>query len=95
MTTTEQATAGARRLARSAAIANAGVLACPYPATATGTRSAARRAWLTEYLRLRPPAPDAVDYGDAVTALAHGPDDAGDAGATSARPGPDLFGEPA
>jgi hypothetical protein len=95
MTTTQQATAGALRLARSAAIADAGVLACPYPADATGPRSAARRVWLGEYLRLRPPALDAVDYGDAVTALAHGLDTAGDGGPASDRPELNLFGTPA
>lgn len=74
MTTTEQALAGARRGARTAAARNVGVTACPYPADGTPTQRAARRAWLRMYLHLRPPAPGAVDYLDDVDGLAAGPD---------------------
>lgn len=86
MTTTQQATGAARKLARLAAVKGSGVQTCPYPPDSTGTRSAARRAWLTEYNRLRPAA---VDYGDKVTALADGPDTR-DTGAPAV-PQPDLF----
>ena len=92
MTSTDEAIAAARRLAQSAAIADTGVVSCPYPADSTGVQQAARRAWLREYLHRRPPAPGTVSYTDAVTALAHGPDepDPGDDPPTSA---PHLFGE--
>lgn len=90
MTSLDQATRAARALARLAAIRRAGPLSCPYPAGSTGIRSAARRVWLAEYLRLRPPAPGVVDFGDLITDLAN----AGaqlDPGAMPARPEPDLF----
>jgi len=78
MTTTEQALAGARRVARRAAQRDAGLAANPYPPDGTPTQRAARRAWLRTYLHWRPAAAadlaDAVDYGDDLTALAHGPD---------------------
>lgn len=88
MTTTEQATGAAIRLARYAAVREAGILSCPYPPGSTGPRSAARRAWIAEYRRLRP-AP--VDFGDRVTALADGPDTTGDGGPVTVQP--DLFAE--
>lgn len=86
MTTTAQATGAARRLARLAAVKNAGVASCPYPADATGLALAGRLAWVTEYNRLRPVA---VDYGDKVTAIADGPDSK-DTGAPAVVQ-PDLF----
>jgi hypothetical protein len=91
MTTTAQATSAARRLARLAAVRRSGLTSCPYPPTATGTASAARRAWIGEYGRLRPADLPAVDYGDKVSALAEGPD-TGDDGAP-ATVQPDLFAE--
>lgn len=86
MTTTQQATGAARKLARLAAVKGAGVTSCPYPTDARGVRLAARLAWVTEYNRLRPAA---VDYGDKVTALADGPGSK-DSGAP-ATVQPDLF----
>lgn len=91
MTTTDQATRAALRLARSAAQANTGILSCPYPADATGARSAARRVWLLEYLRLRPSELAGVDYGDALLTAAHGPDTPDDG--TPAVGQPSLFAE--
>jgi hypothetical protein len=87
MTTTEQATTAATRLARFAAMRNTGLTSCPYPAGATGPAAAARRVWLAEYARRRPVP---IDYSNGLLALAHGPDD-GDDGApvTPAEP---LFG---
>lgn len=89
MTTTEQATGAAIKLARLAAVKETGVLSCPYPADSTGVQSAARRAWVAEYRRLRPGPP--VDYGDHATELADGPDDGGDGGPVVVQP--DLFAE--
>lgn len=89
MTTTEQATGAAIKLARLAAVQESGLLSCPYPADATGVQSAARRAWLGEYRRLRPGPP--VDYGDHATELADGQDDDGDGGPVVIQP--DLFAE--
>lgn len=62
MSALDVAITAAERLARSAAIADAGVQACPYPPDATGVRSAARRAWLRKYLKLRPQPPGTVSY---------------------------------
>lgn len=76
MTTVDQATTGARRLARFAAIRDAGVTACPYPAEGTPAQSAARAAWFGEYLRRRP-LTDVVDYSGDVEALAAGDEPAG------------------
>lgn len=74
MTTLKQATAGAERLARSAAISRDGIGACPYPADARGNMAAARRTWLATYRTLRPD--EAIPHVlDDLTALAHGPDD--------------------
>jgi hypothetical protein len=87
MSSPDEVTGLAVRLARFAAVRNAGILSCPYPPDAAGPASAARRTWLGEYRRLRP-AP--VDYGDHVTALAAGPDSPDD-GAMPDRPEPDLF----
>lgn len=84
MTTTEQASAAAVKLARRAAQARQGLESCPYPAAATGTTAAARSAWISEYNRLRP---IAVDYGDQVTDLAAAPIiDAGGVGSAKAQP---------
>lgn len=71
MSTVDQATAGARRLAKTAAIRNLGVTACPYPADGTPVQAAAREAWFTEYLRRRPLV-GVVDYSGDVEALAAG-----------------------
>lgn len=89
MTTTEQALTGARRLARRAAQRAAGLDANPYPPDGTNVQQACRRAWLRTYLHWRPDAAGPVDYGDDLTALAHGPDSpdtatAGAGGATQA-----------
>jgi hypothetical protein len=92
MTTTAQALGAAQRLAQYAAITDAGVLSCPYPADATGVQSAARRVWLRTYLRLRPPPAGTVDDGDQLLTLAHGPDEP-DPGTMPVRPEPDLFAE--
>lgn len=54
MTTTDQAIAAATRLAKSAALRDLGTESCPYPADGTNNEKAARRAFYTEYLRLRP-----------------------------------------
>lgn len=75
MTTVDQATAGARRHAKSAAIRDLGVTACPYPAEGTSLQSAARGAWFGEYLRRRPLV-GLVDYSGDVEALAAGIDPA-------------------
>lgn len=74
MTTTEQALVGARVLARRAAQRRAGLDANPYPPDGAPIRQACRRAWLRTYLHWRPAETPAVNYGDDVTALAHGPD---------------------
>lgn len=74
MTTTEQALAGARRLAALAAQRRAGLAACPYPAGGTPVQSACRRAWLRTYLYWRPDEVPPIDWDDDLTALAHGPD---------------------
>ena len=74
MTTTEQALDAARRLARRAAQRRAGLGACPYPLDGTPVQLAARRAWVRTYLHWRPDEASPVDYGDDLTALAHGPD---------------------
>lgn len=86
MTTTEEALAGARRLAGRAAALRAGVGSCPYPADGTPQQQACRRAWIREYLYRRPGEAVPVDYGDEVTALAEGPDspDTGDTDTTTA-----------
>lgn len=91
MTTTAQATGAAIRLARYAAVRKAGILSCPYPPDSTGTRSAARRAWLAEYRRLRPGPP--IDYGDKALDLAQTGPVTPDDGSMPARPEPDLFAE--
>ena len=75
MTTLDQAIAGARRHARSAALRNTGLQACPYPADGTPTQSAARRTWIRSYRHHRPD--DAVDYSGDLDDLAY-PDDADD-----------------
>jgi hypothetical protein len=82
MTTTEQALAGARRVARRAAQRDAGLAANPYPTDGTPVQRAAHRAWLRTYLHWRPAEVPDVDYGDELTAFAHGPDrrDQADAG---------------
>lgn len=74
MTTTEQALDAARLLARRAAQRRAGLGACPYPVDGTPVQQAARRAWMRTYLHWRPDEAPPVDYGDDLTALAHGPD---------------------
>lgn len=76
MTTTEQALAGARRVAKSAAQRSAGLGACPYDArpAATAIQRACAAAWLREYRRWRPLEAIPVDLGDDLLALAHGAD---------------------
>lgn len=74
MTTTKQALAAARRLARAAAQRNDGLGTCPYPADGSPAQQAARRAWVRTYLHWRPPKPGDVDYIDEIAALAAGPD---------------------
>lgn len=74
MTTIDQAVRGAGRLARSAALRNAGVTACPYPADGTPTQRTARQAWISTYLQARPPAPGVVDFRSDLDALAAGDD---------------------
>jgi hypothetical protein len=90
MTTTDQALDGARRAARRAAQRRSGLDANPYPPDGTPTQQACRRAWLRTYLHLRPAETPAVDYGDDVTALAHGPDSKGPG--TSTVPGQSTIG---
>lgn len=88
MTTVDQAVSGAARHARSAALRNRGITACPYPADGTTVQRTARQAWISTYLRARPPAPGAVDFRSDLDALAHGEDD----GARADQP---TSGEPA
>jgi hypothetical protein len=87
MTTVDQATAAARRLARSAAAANTGTGSCPYPADGAPVQSAARRAWLRTYLHIRPPKPGDVSYDDDLAALAAGDDSTDDPTTTVADQG--------
>lgn len=75
MTTVDQAVHGAGRHARSAALRNRGVTACPYPADGTPVQRVARQAWISGYLRARPPAPGTVDFRSDIDAVAHGEDD--------------------
>jgi hypothetical protein len=84
MTTTEQALDAARRLARRAAQRRAEISACPYPANGTPQQAACRRAWIRTYLHWRPGEAAPVDYGDDLTALAHGPDSREPTDATAA-----------
>lgn len=70
MTTVDQATQAAGRHARSAALRNLGVTACPYPADGTPTQQAARQAWISQYARSRPPAPGVIDFRTDLDALA-------------------------
>lgn len=97
MTTLQQATDGAERLARSAAISRAGIGACPYPADARGNMRAARRTWLATYRTLRPDEVTPHVLDDDLTALAHGPDDNSGAGPVTApdRLIPDVDGRTA
>lgn len=73
MTTLDQATAGARRHAKSAALRDVGLQACPYPSDGTAVESACRRVWIRTYRHARPTAD--VDYADDVDALADDQDD--------------------
>jgi hypothetical protein len=87
MTTVDQAVAAAGRLARSAALRDQGVTACHYPADGTPVQRAARQAWISTYLKARPPAPGTVDFRSDIDAVAAGEDgveetDKQDGGAT-------------
>ncbi len=86
MTTVDQASTAAARLARSAALRNQGVTACPYPADGTTVQRAARQAWISAYLRARPPLPGVVDFRSDLDVLAGGDDSAGGAGADPGGP---------
>lgn len=88
MTTREQVEAGARRHARSAALRNTGLQACPYPAEGTPLQSVGRRVWIRAYLHRRPQV-DAVDYTSDVDELAAG--DVVDQDVRTGRPSGDLF----
>lgn len=72
MTTVDQAVRAAGRLARSAALRDQGVTACPYPADGTPIQRTARQAWISGYLQARPPAPGVVDFRTDIDALAAG-----------------------
>jgi hypothetical protein len=74
MTTLAQAQAGARRLAKFAAIRDQGVAACPYPAEGTPAQRVARRLWIRTYLHHRPPI-GRVDYRSDLDYLADSSED--------------------
>lgn len=80
MTTVDQAVAAAGRLARSAALRNLGVTSCPYPADGPPAQRAARQAWISQYLRSRPPVPGTIDFRSDIDDLAQGDDQDGDQG---------------
>lgn len=75
MTTLDQAVHAAGRHARSAALRNLGVTACPYPSDGTPIEQAARQAWISQYLRARPLAPGVVDFRSDLDDLAGSGDD--------------------